>query len=491
METIGSLIAGLDARTHQGSDGTTVTDVVDHSEHVTPGAVFIARSGARRDGRVFIADAVSRGAAAIICTPDSTSLNGTTIVHAHDPTSVGAAVAEKFHGSPSNTLHLIGVTGTNGKTTVAWLTHHILTSTGTKCGMLTTIACSDGDDQHAATLTTPGFCEVSRRLGKMVANGCGAAVMECSSHALDQGRTAGLQFDTGIYTNLSGDHMDYHGSIDAYLRAKLRLFDSVHGHAIINMDDPVGWRVADHATAPVTSCRLESDAAAAWVEVESQSLAGSNIRLHGPWGTMSTHLPLIGPHNAINALQATVAAWEFGVSDAAIAAALATATPPPGRLQMIEADGPRVLVDFAHTDDALEHVLEAVRPMVPSQGRLRIVFGCGGDRDRGKRPRMGRIAAQLADAVYATSDNPRSEDPNAILDQVLDGVPPDCGRRVQRIVDRREAIGRAIEEAEACDVVIIAGKGHERTQIFAAEVVEFDDQAVAIAALQRRRESSL
>ena len=290
----------------------------------------------------------------------------------------------------------------------------------------------------------------------------------------------------GIFTNFSGDHLDYFGSTSSCLQAKLKLFDQVEGYNIINMDDPESWAVADRCKAPVISCRTESDAARAWVEIVEESLMGSQVLMHGPWGTFETLLPLLGRHNAINALQCAVVAYQLGASGDEIAAGLACATPPPGRLERVENRGVSVFVDFAHTDDALEQMLWSVRHILPEGGKLHVVFGCGGDRDRSKRPRMGRVASTVGDVAYATSDNPRSENPEAILDEVLAGVPVDRQSRVHRIVDRKEAIHKAINEAAECDVVVIAGKGHEKNQIMKNRTIPFDDVLVAKDAIHNR-----
>lgn len=486
MQQIETLIDGLDAKILGSEFYSPVTSVVQHSDCVTAGALFIARSGVRRDGAAFIDDAITRGAVAIVCTPVvATSLinRNILVVETCNPCKVGAVMAERFHGNPSSKLKLIGITGTNGKTTVAWLIRHILTESKVKCGILGTIVCDDGYVSQQSTLTTPSFCDIGKILHSMVDNGCEATVMECSSHALDQGRVAALDFDIGVFTNLSGDHLDYHGSIDAYLQAKLRLFDGVSGTAVINMDDPAGWTVADHTTANVISCRTESDAATAWVEIIEEKLDCSHIQLHGDWGTIETVLPLLGRHNAINALQATAVAYQLGLSIEVIAKALANATPPPGRLERVNSDCAAIFVDFAHTDDALEKMLWSVRELLPEGGKLHVVFGCGGDRDKSKRPRMGRVASTVGDVAYATSDNPRSENPEHILDEVFAGIPVDRLPLVRRIVDREVAIQTAINSASECDVVVIAGKGHEKNQILKDSVIPFDDVQVAAQAV--------
>jgi len=487
MQKLQTLIDGLDVRILGGDIATSVSDVVEHSDRVTEGALFIARSGVRRDGAAFIDDAISRGAVGIVCTPEvanSLQYRKIAIIETHEPCKIGAIIAERFHGNPSRSLKLIGVTGTNGKTTVTWLTRHILNCAGINCGMLGTIVCDDGLETKQSILTTPDFCSVSRILHSMVDNGCQVAVMECSGHALDQGRTAALQFEAGVFTNLSWDHMDYFGTPDAYLRAKMRLFENVVGYSIINMDDPASWSVADGSTARVISCRTDSDAANAWVEIIKEKIDGSLIVLHGPWGNVETLLPLVGRHNATNALQAAVIAYELGVPSDTIASALSSVISPPGRLERVDSEFATVFIDFAHTDDALEKMLSSIRHVLPEGGKLHVVFGCGGDRDRSKRPRMGQVASTVGDFAYATSDNPRSEDPDAILDEVIAGVPKDRLPIVRRIVDRQVAIHTAIASAAECDVVVIAGKGHEKNQILRDEVIPFDDVMVAAQAIR-------
>ena len=489
MHTIHSLIAGLDARMLTGEQDSPVLNVAEHSERVSLGSLFIARSGVRRDGAVFIEEAVHKGAVAILCTPEVAATVKhlpVSCIETHDPTGVGAEIAERFFGNPSTKLKLVGVTGTNGKTTVSWMLRHLILHSGMKCGLLGTVVCDDGANQEQSKLTTPSFCDTSRILQAMVANGCEVAVMECSSHALDQRRTSALTFEIGVFTNLSGDHLDYHGSPDAYLRAKLHLFDQIKNCSVINMDDSTSWTVADRSSARVISCRLESDAATVWVEILDEKVTGSELCLHGPWGNAKVVLPMFGRHNAINALQAAVCAYELGISIIDIVDGLGTATAPPGRLERVEGDGAVVFVDFAHTDAALEHMLWSVREVLPVGGNLIVVFGCGGDRDRSKRPRMGHIAATVGDIAFATSDNPRSENPEAILDEVLAGVPQDRLHCVQRDANRKSAIESAIAQANVCDIVVIAGKGHEQTQVLQHEVIPFDDRKIAAEALQKR-----
>jgi UDP-N-acetylmuramoyl-L-alanyl-D-glutamate--2,6-diaminopimelate ligase len=325
----------------------------------------------------------------------------------------------------------------------------------------------------------------------MVGHGCDFAAMETSSHALHQDRVAGLGFRIAVFTNLSGDHLDYHGSMETYAAAKARLFEelSPHALAIVNADDPASERMVRDTQARVLRCSLMGQADAT-VRVEANGLE-SRATLRGPWGEVTGQLALVGDHNAMNALQAVAVAHELGMSREAIESVLPSLMPPPGRLEPVHVegiDGPRVLVDYAHTDDALEKALTAVAAR-KGEGKLWVVFGCGGDRDRTKRPRMGAVAGRLADRVVVTSDNPRTEEPQSIVDQVLAGVPG--GVWTASDADREAAIHLAISQADARDVVVIAGKGHEGYQIIpdgngGTVHRDFDDRLVARAALSKR-----
>ena len=326
----------------------------------------------------------------------------------------------------------------------------------------------------------------------MVDHGCRACAIEASSHALHQGRTAGLTFAAGVFTNLSGDHLDYHGSMDAYLAAKAKLFRAVgdEGWVVVNADDPASAAMLAQFGGRVITTSLTDERAACFAEVGALTSRSTQARLAGPWGEFMVQLPIVGWHNVANALQAAAVVHQLGVNGDALLEGLAHCAAPPGRLEPVsgELDQITVLVDYAHTDDALDNVLRAVRPLVPEAARLIAVFGCGGDRDATKRPRMAGVACRWADAIIVTSDNPRTEDPQAIIDDILNGVPAEKRGHCRVEVDRAEAIHRAIAEAQPGDVVLIAGKGHERYQIIGSARRPFDDRTVANQAILQRRE---
>lgn len=486
---LADLILGLPIAVH----GPSVTEidiagVTEDSRRVGPGWLFVARQGARHDGAAFIDDAVARGVAAVLA---HGTVRGPLALACEDPAAMGAVLAERWQGNPSQRLGLVGVTGTNGKTTVAWLLRQIINACGWRCGLMGTIEVDEGAGPTAAELTTPRAEDISASLARMVGHGCTSAAMEVSSHALDQGRAAGLTFRVAVFTNLSGDHLDYHGSMDAYAAAKARLFEGLgpQALAIVNADDPACERMVRDCPAGVLRCSMQGQADAS-VRVMADGLH-SRVRLAGPWGEMESALSLVGDHNAMNVLQAVAAAHELGVRAQDLARVLPALAPPPGRLEPVSVEGvagPRVLVDYAHTDDALEKALTAVAAR-KGEGRLWVVFGCGGDRDKTKRPRMGAVAGRLADRVVVTSDNPRTEEPGSIVEQILAGVPKDLW--TAHDVDREAAIRLAIEQAEERDVVVIAGKGHEDYQIVAdgqggTRKRGFDDRLVARSALKRR-----
>ncbi len=495
MMTIAGLIHDLPIRVRRGDAGTPVVSVADDSRQVVPGGLFVARRGRARDGAAFLADALDKGAGAVLVAagvevPPDGAGGRALVLETDDPDAVLPVLAERFHGEPSRKLALIGVTGTKGKTTTAWLVRHLLSVGGLKCGLFGTVEIDDGRERRPASLTTPPAIELSATLARMVEHGCRAAVMEVSSHSLDQGRVAGLRFVVGAFTNLTGDHLDYHGTMDAYAAAKSRLFTMLDAQAVavVNADDPRAQEMIARSPARVLRCGLQTPGGEAGATIFSMDASETHVAFHGPWGAVDVRLPLIGRHNVANALLAAAIAHVAGADAEAIALGLSSAAAPPGRLQPVSrADEPlTVLVDYAHTDDALDKVLTAVRPIVPEGAKLWVVFGCGGDRDRTKRPRMARVACALADRVVVTSDNPRTEPPDSIVREILTGVPADAGDRVEPIVDRREAIHHAVLRAEDGDVIVIAGKGHEDYQIIGAVKHPFDDRLVARAALNER-----
>jgi len=488
------LIAKVDGVTVLGECDPEIGCVTDDSRKVTRGSLFVARSGTRGDGRVFIADAVARGASAVLCDGavpcDEMRSAGVAMLQCADPAISGVDLAHAFAGFPASAMRMIGITGTNGKTTVAFLVQHLLMHASIKCGLIGTVVIDDGATRTPAELTTPGGMELARMLGTMARHGCDAVAMEVSSHALHQGRVRGIDFAVGVFTNLTGDHLDYHGTMDAYADAKAQLFDGLRpgACAVVNGDDPAHKRMVRSCAARVVRCSTHDTRAECTVEVIRVALGGMRLRLHGAWGSFDADFPCVGRHNAMNALQAVAAAWALGVPAEHLSSGLSTASAPPGRLQPVTAlhDPFAVLVDYAHTDDALSNVLAALRPVVGT-GRIVLVFGCGGNRDRTKRPRMAATAVRGADVIYVTSDNPRQEDPNAIIAEILEGIPSDQRGRVHVQPDRAIAIQEAIAAARTGDIVLIAGKGHEDYQIIGTEKRHFDDCEQARAALQSRR----
>ncbi len=493
--TLAELIEGLSIELIQGSATAEITGVVEDSRCATPGCLFVARVGAQSNGLDFVGDAVAAGAAAVLVPsglPVDPSRTVTTLT-TPDVAAVLGPLAERFWSRPSDALRLVGVTGTNGKTTVSHLLQHILNAAGLQCGLIGTVRVDDGDREHVATMTTPPAVELSARLATMVTNHCSAAVVEVSSHALHQGRVAGLAFDVAVFTNLTGDHLDYHATPEAYADAKATLFRSLpaSGYAIVNIDDAAaGLMLADCPAQPLT-CSLADRGAECFAEIGGQAITRVEAIFHGPWGSFEVRLPLAGAHNVTNALQAAGAAFALGIGRATLQSALEQCAPPPGRLEAVTGpdDAFTVLVDYAHTDAALANVLRTLRPLVPPEGRLRVVFGAGGDRDRSKRPRMGRVAAQIADDVVITSDNPRTEEPHGIIDEIAAGVPDPQRPNTMLLADRREAIEVTIGRARPGDVVLIAGKGHEPYQVVGTERRPFDDRIVAAQALARHRQT--
>ena len=455
-----------------------VTSVTADSREVEPGGAFVAVRGTTADGHAFIDDAIENGARLVVCetlpeAPDRFA--ETTFVRVTDARAALAEAAAALYDDPGDALALVGVTGTNGKTTVAWLVHHLLDALGGTTGLLSTIEVRTGGGTDDTSLTTPGPVALQRTLRRMVDRGCTACAMEVSSHALDQKRVHGLDYEVAIFTNLTADHLDYHGTPAAYRDAKKRLFDGLgpEATALYNADDEAGpAMVADTAAAPV-SFALDRDADLR-PEVRGHTLDGLRLVLED----RERQIQFAGRFNAYNAAAAYGAGRALGYEGDAVLDALAEAPPVPGRFETIHFEGDRtVVVDYAHTPDALDNILGAVREVMPADAALWCVFGCGGDRDTSKRGRMGRIAEQRADRVIATSDNPRTEAPEAILRDIRDGVHrPDA---MHWIVNREEAIAMAAEEAAPGDVVVIAGKGHETYQVIGTEKHPFDDRELA------------
>lgn len=465
------LISDLDLAIVRGDGSRDVIDLTDDSRDVVAGGLFVARHDEH------IGDAVAKGAAAVVSAapPDDSSV--TWVRGERVDQALAGRLAENFFGRPAEKLKLIGVTGTNGKTTTACIMQHLLDN----AGLIGTIHVDDGVQRRPAELTTPGAIELSRLLARMVDSGCEAAVLEASSHALKQGRTAALRFDVAVFTNLTGDHLDYHDTMEDYLASKAILFDGLdeNATAVVNVDDANHARITADCRAEVLACSLKRDDVSCSANALRMTADGSRAKFIGPWGAIEADICMVGEHNLSNTLQAIAAVHALSPVDASLAAKLSQCPPVPGRLEPVRGGegAPTVLVDYAHTHDALKNVLTALRPM--TKGRLMVLFGCGGDRDRTKRPRMARAACRLADYVLVTSDNPRTEDPAAIIDDILEGADGD----VHIEADRAKAINMIIQDAGADDVVLIAGKGHEDYQIIGTQKRHFDDREAAAAAL--------
>ncbi len=459
---------------------TVVTGLAYDNRRVSPGTLFFCVPGFTRDGHDFAPDAVARGAAALVVARDLDL--DVPQVRVADVRAAMAEAAARFCGDPTATLAVAGITGTNGKTTTAFLLRALLEADRRRCGLLGTVKAVVGGEERAMERTTPEAIDLQPVFRAMLDAGDAACAMEVSSHALELRRVDGIHFAVALFTNLTQDHLDFHPGMEEYFAAKRRLFAGTPGEPavrIANLDDPYGRRLADEFGDTVTF-GLEAPDAGYRAEEVRTGFAGSEFTIRTPeGGTLAVRSPLPGRFNVSNVLGAVAAARALGVGEEAIVRALADAGRVPGRFEPVDAGQSfAVLVDYAHTPDSLENVLRAAREL--SERGVVCVFGCGGDRDRGKRPLMGQIAARLADRVIVTSDNPRSEPPDAIIAEILGGIGERPGAAVESDVDRRRAIARAVELAEPGDVVVIAGKGHERGQEFAGGRKEpFDDVAVA------------
>lgn len=438
-----------------GMQDVAVTMVTHDSREVRPGALFCCVVGSVVDGHDHAADAVANGAVALLC--ERPLDLGVCEFRVDDVRRAMGHVAAAFHDHPSRSLEVVGVTGTNGKTTVTWWLRSILEAAGRSCGLVGTIG---------GPRTTPEATDLQAMLALWRDEGRTSVAMEVSSHALALSRVEGMWFSVAVFTNLGRDHLDFHSSREEYFKAKARLFEpSITAAAVVNADDPHGRLLLDSALVPTRPYRLS--------DVSDLHVGATSC--HGLWLGRRLHVPAGGAFNVSNALAAATAALELDIDAEVIVEGLADADPVPGRFQTVAAGQPfDVIVDYAHTPDSLDQVLQALRPV--TAGRLIVVFGCGGDRDQGKRPLMGEVAAARADVVIATSDNPRSEDPMRILDAIVEGAKGAGLLEVEP--DRRSAIARALGMARGGDVVLVAGKGHETTQIVGDVAVPFSDPLV-------------
>ncbi|HYR58521.1 MAG TPA: UDP-N-acetylmuramoyl-L-alanyl-D-glutamate--2,6-diaminopimelate ligase [Chthoniobacteraceae bacterium] len=483
-----SLLKGVVFIGVDGSLDREITALAYDSRRVKPGCVFVAMKGEKVDGAIFIDNAIAAGAEAVV-SESGHAKSRATIVVVPNAREALADLAANFFQHPARHLKVAGVTGTNGKTTTTFLLKHVCESVLLRCGLLGTVRYEVGERILPAARTTPESLDVHDLLWQMRSAGCKAVAMEVSSHALVQARVRGIEFDAAIFTNLTQDHLDFHGTMEAYFESKTQLFGGLaaqkkKGRAVINLDDRYGTllinRFKNEVTVITYGVGAQADFRASNVRIDFN---GTSYQLDALGRSYLVRLPLIGQFNVYNSLAAIAGASALGIEVRNAVLSLANATAVPGRLEAVPAQRQfRVFVDYAHTDDALLNVIKTCRELNPA--RLIVVFGCGGNRDKTKRPRMGAVVDQHADFAIVTSDNPRKEDPLAIIEDIKPGMQRG---RYEVIADRREAIFKAIAMAQARDIILIAGKGHETYQEFADHTSPFDDVAVAREALEGKR----
>jgi UDP-N-acetylmuramoyl-L-alanyl-D-glutamate--2,6-diaminopimelate ligase len=489
---VSALLDALADKRLIGDPPARVTGLADDSRRVQPGDCFVAVPGFKVDARRFVTEAVGRGATLIVT--EGEAVAGVPVAQVLVPSARAALarLADAYYDHPSRHLTVVGITGTNGKTTTSYLVDALLQARGLRTGVIGTIQYVLGDERRPASQTTPDALALQSMLASMRARGVGGVAMEVSSHALALSRVEHMTFDVAVFTNLTQDHLDFHGTLAEYRRAKRRLFELLEASpkprrtAVVNGDDPSGAEMVRGLSVPVLSFGLSPANSVRALE-HASTLDGIHLVAETPRGRVTVRSPLIGEHNVMNLLGAIGAGLALDLTPAALGAALGGVGTVPGRFEQVREGQPfLVVVDYAHTPDALERVLGTARKLTP--GRLAVVFGCGGDRDRGKRPIMGEIAGRRADRVWVTSDNPRSERPEAIIDEILAGVQrvPEAAARTEAVADRRRAIETALAWARAGDTVVVAGKGHETYQIVGADVRPFDDREVARRALRAR-----
>ena len=477
------LLKGIEYEISGGTADIDIKSVTDDSRQVRPGGLFIAVAGHSQDGRKFADSAVSNGAIVVVSDQKIRVPGGVLGVYVKDIREALSAIAVNFYDAPSRKLGVIGITGTNGKTTITYLIESIAKSAGFKSGVIGTVNYRIAGSSRLAKNTTPGALELQSLLSEMVGAGCSYAAIEVSSHALEQGRVSGVYFDAAIFTNITSDHLDYHKTPEKYFEAKMKIFDHLKdgGTAILNNDDQ-----KIRSVAPVIKhkkiaygTKPGSTVAASKIKLSPD---GSSFDAVTPSGVIGITTKLLGMHNVSNCLAAIAAMQVLGVDAGSIAKGIKDMETIPGRLEPVDrAQSFKVLVDYAHTEDALNNVLSILKNI--GKGKVITVFGCGGDRDRSKRPLMCRAACKYSDRVIITSDNPRSEDQLRIIDEIESGIRAEFSN-YDIVPDRRDAIIKAISLAEDGDIVLIAGKGHEDYQIVGERVLHFDDREVADEALR-------
>ncbi len=485
---LNELTVGVKIKRLLGSENVRILGIAHDSNQVGSDFLFAAIKGETTDGHAFISQAVERGASALLVeTVDGIELRDISVVVVDDCRSSLAQISSNFYNHPTKELKLVGITGTNGKTTTTYLLESILQTDNKNVGVIGTVEHRYQGAKITSNMTTPESIDLMALLRDMRNSGVEYVVMEVSSHALDKKRVQGCHFDTAVFTNLSQDHLDYHKTLDNYFKAKKSFFAEVLKKSVkrpissvINVDDPYGRKLIKGSPGNLISYSLEDRHAQVFADEIELTNEGIVSKVRTPWGNIDIRSKLLGRHNLSNILAATASALSLGLSPDSIEKGVSSLSSIPGRLERVDNHlGITVLVDYAHTPDALKNVLQVARPL--TKGRLILVFGCGGDRDPMKRPMMGRIGRKLSDILIVTSDNPRTEPPEKIIEDIEIGVFEGAftGKTYFRIVDRRSAIEKAIEIAGEGDTVLIAGKGHENYQIFGKVKSPFDDREVA------------
>ncbi|MDF2634985.1 MAG: UDP-N-acetylmuramoyl-L-alanyl-D-glutamate--2,6-diaminopimelate ligase [Pelosinus sp.] len=480
----------------QGNSEVVIEDLAHDSRKVIHGTLFVCLSGVKTDGHDYIIQAYRQGAVAVLVEKDVDNIPpGLTVLKVADTRAAMMIIAPYFFEYPSCKLRMIGITGTNGKTTSSYLVRSILKKAGFKVGIIGTIQNSIGDEVLPTQNTTPDVIDLQRLLAQMVDSSMDYVVMEVSSHALALNRVAGCEFDVGIFTNMTRDHLDFHVTFENYLEAKTKLFELLSSKeqqkkgktAIINADDKAATFILERTTCKKITYGIDHSADLQARNTNIQA-TGAQFDIAGPFGTMSLQLKITGLFNVYNVLSAVSAALAEGIDAHTIKSALEEFESVSGRFELVDIGQPfSVIVDYAHTPDGLENILKTAQQI--AKKRIIVVFGCGGDRDKTKRPIMGQLAVQYGNIVIATSDNPRTEDPDSILNEIEIGIKGALtqGKIYEKIIDRRQAIERALNLAEANDIVIIAGKGHENYQILKDRTISFDDKEVVKAIIKEMR----
>lgn len=492
LQELAALVAGA---VITGNADMEITGIEHDSRKCEAGTLFVCIPGVHVDGHDFIEKAVAKGATAILTTREGVAVPvGVAVLRVPELTAALDTIVPFYHDYPAQKMRIIGITGTNGKTTTSYITRAILRAAGYKVGLIGTIQIMMEDEVYPIHNTTPDVVELQHTLAIMQAKGMDYVVMEVSSHALDQGRVSGIEFDTAVFTNLTQDHLDYHKTLENYMLAKAKLFDMLGRPgvksgktAVVNIDDAAGRVMLEHASCEHLTYAIKAESAKLRATDIDVLASGAAFTLNNEkLGAMALKLNITGIFNVYNVMSAVGAAIAEGIAPEIIKNVLESFTSVSGRFELVRAGQDfSIIVDYAHTPDGVENVLKTARQI--AKKKIIAVFGCGGDRDRTKRPIMGRLAAEFADVVIATSDNPRSEDPEFILSEVEAGVKETIGAKHHEcIVDRRTAIFRAVELAETDDIVVILGKGHEDYQILADRTIHFDDKEVAREAVAAR-----